>query len=243
MNYSSIAVRALVYKSTAYAAHIYEQVQRYCPGADFQIIANDATPEVLNWLVKNDVPHLIQDNKSLSAEGLLDLGIGEPEYIRRVYQGWNRCIMSAREFDMVMLVNSDHCFSHGWLDPLIAMVHRGYMSSPRMYEHHSPLSEYLNGTGTYVADYGSCPENYEEVKFLAFVKSLQLPLVTLGGAYMPCLLRPEWIIDAGMFPEGNVIGKQRTLSGDRVLYERMKQVHLTVHKSVCYHFHEGEMSE
>src|ERR1035437_2120346 len=118
-----ITIVCLIYKSKRLAEALYESVVKYTPmlasgQAEFLFVANDPTDEVMEFLKSKDIPHCLNMNEHLSDEELFSMGIGAPEYMRRVYQGYNLGILKAKG-QKVVLINSDNFFSRDWLENLL----------------------------------------------------------------------------------------------------------------------------
>ena len=108
----NIEVISLVYKSVSYLHFIYEQMKGgLCTAAGWdigvRIVANDATPEILEELKQLDIKSTVFKNP-------------DPKefYLNRVYRAYNFAIESS-EYDNVCLVNSDQAFCRGWLSNLL----------------------------------------------------------------------------------------------------------------------------
>lgn len=257
-----VSIGTLIFQSPRYADFIHDQVTRHTPWlqrglAEFYFVANDASPIVLDHLEQRNYTFYVQRNERLSEEALFARGYGTPEYIHRVYRGWNRAVMQARG-RIVCLVNSDNAFSPGWLEALVKRVEscatRGtpVIASALLVERgherigHFPAS--LNGQGSILHQCGRDPDSYNEACFQAFTNSVRRGnKTTRGGVYMPMCVERRYIIDSGMYPEGNLAGRSFDdviNTGDRALFERMAQRyhvrHVTDWGAVAYHFQQGE---
>ena len=118
-----ISICSLIYRSPRYADAVWDSAHEFTEElqdgrARFFFVANDATPEVIEHLVEKCYPFVMQENARLTHDQLKNLGFDSPEYIRRVYQGWNRAILESDE--QMVLVNSDCMFSPGWLTTLLS---------------------------------------------------------------------------------------------------------------------------
>jgi hypothetical protein len=238
-----ISICSLIYRSTRYADAVWESAHEFTPAlhdgrARFFFVANDATDQVLAHLGAKGYPHVVQTNERLTEHQLDVRGFAPPEYIRRVYQGWNRAILESE--DVLVLVNSDCMFSPGWFEPLIAHLtpQRVVCSKlvERKHERHEPFELAIHG------EFGSNPDNFDKVVFLEFCNLVRSDALEAGGAFMPCAMHKQAAVDAGYYPEGNPIGS----CGDAKLFARMRMngvVHVTARSSLVYHFKEGEMDE
>lgn len=253
----SVSIGALIYASPRYARHLWEMLQEVTPElatgeAEFYFVANDAHPDVLDYLREECVPHVVQDNPRLSERELVALGIGAPEYIRRVYQGWNRVVAEARS-DCLVLLSSDHVLLPGWLAKLRGRWHPNLALSPLTIE---PAGRYGvfdarigGGTGAVAGEHGSTLDDFDPGAFHRHAASLVRNRVTPGGAHQPVMLSKRAVLDVGGYPEGNLhAGLFHKIAeyGDRRLFRLLAEHgvrHVTYHGTVAYHFQEGEMRE
>jgi len=253
-----VSIVALIYKSPLYADFVYEQVHRYTPmimtgDAEFFFVANDASDEVIQHLVKKNYPFIKHINEKLSEEELFKRGIGSPEYLHRVYRAWNRCILEAKH-EYICLINSDNGFSQNWLENLLKHVDKNTVVSSLLIERgHEIIGHFpaeLNGTGSIVYNCGKTPVLYDENKFIEYVnnnKDIHYNKISVGGVYMPILFNKESAIEVGLYPEGNIAGSSFhdvIDYGDRVFLRKLKDKnikHITAWDSFSYHFQQGEM--
>jgi hypothetical protein len=244
-----VSIASLIYKSPVYADFVYEQVHKYTPEiqtgeAEFYFVANDASPEVLEHLRRKGYPFYEQTNHKYTNDELFSLGYGKPEYIHRVYKGWNRAIDEAKG-EYVVLINSDNAFSPNWLYNLVRRTDKNTIVSSLLVERgHEVIGTFpanLNGTGSIEYNCGKTPYSYDEEKFQAFVQKVSKDAISFGGVYMPfCFLKEG----AVRYPEGNIAGSNFDDVidyGDRVFMRNMNRRHITAWDSVAYHFQQGEM--
>lgn len=252
-----ISMAALIYASPAYAEHLWDVLQRTTPEladgrAEFFFVANDASPEVLQYLEDKAIPHYVQENPRLSEAELFERGIGTPEYIRRVYQGWNRAVREAKS-DCLALLSSDHVLLEGWLQALYSKWNPGLALSPLTIEpgdFQDVFSARLGrGTGAVRGDHGSTLRQFDAEAFERHARTLEREEVTPGGAYQPVMFSRAAVMRAGLYPEGNLHdGTFHRIAeyGDRRLFRILAENgvrHMTYHGVVVYHLHEGEMRE
>jgi len=253
-----VSIAALIYKSPLYADFVYNQIHMYTPmikegNAEFFFVANDASDEVLQHLIKMNYPFIKHDNQYYTDDELFKRGIGKPEYIHRVYRAWNRCILESK-YEYVCLVNSDNGFSPNWLENLVKYANENIAVSSLLIERgHEVIGHFpadLNGTGSLVYDCGKTPLVYDEEKFKNFVldnKDIFKNKISQGGVYMPILFNKQKALQVGLYPEGNIAGSSFNDIidyGDRVFMRKLKEIgvqHITAWDSVSYHFQQGEM--
>jgi hypothetical protein len=238
-----ISICSLIYRSTRYADAVWESAHEFTPalhngGARFFFVANDATDQVLAHLIAKRYPHVVQTNERLTEYQIDVMGFAPPEYIRRVYQGWNRAICESD--DVLVLVNSDCMFSPEWFEPLIENLTPQRVVCSKLVERkhpkHDPFEAAIHG------EFGDHPDRFDKAGFLNFCDLLRSDYLEHGGAYMPCAMHKQTAIDAGYYPEGNPFGS----CGDANLFARMRMngvEHVTARASLVYHFKEGEMDE
>lgn len=252
-----ISIVSLIYKSTIFADAVYNSVHKYTPEltngtAEFFFIANDAEPHVIHHLTRQKYPFYINNNKILSQQELFKLGYGTPEYINRVYKGWNAAICKSKG-EIVVLINSDMMFSEGWLNNLINKVSDTTIVTSKIVErpfghenmkHHPCL-------GAYVGDFGGSPRTFREEEFNQYVANVKQSNKTEPGSgiYMPCALLKQKALDVGLYPEGNLHdGNFLRIKayGDQEFVRKLKTIgvnHISALDSIVYHFKEGEQRE
>ena len=248
-----ISIAALIYRSTRFADSVWESLHEFTPelhdltsDVEFFFVANDAEPHLLKHLHWQDYPHVAHHNRRHSEEWLFAQGYAKPEYISRVYAGWNRAIMESDE--ICVLVNSDHLFSPGWLPELLAPLLANDKLIVCSQSVEPPDCDF---NGAWSMDFGRTPATFRKAEFLEYAAANRQPgVMRSGGVYMPCAFYRKYAIGAGLYPEGNLHGgsyDKIAKSGDTALFERMHErygiEHVTAMGSIVYHFHEGEMRE
>jgi hypothetical protein len=246
-----ISIISLIYCSCTYADWIYESVQRFTPmletgEAEFLFIANDPTEELLIHLEKKKYPFFLNRNEKKTNEELFQMGYGTPEYIHRVYRGFNVGIEKTQG-DIVVLLNSDNCASPDWLENLLKYLGPDTIVSSQLAERSHP--KYGVFPGAYHCEFGNHPKNFNEMEFLRFVERFKMTGIIEGGAYMPCAVYRENAISVGLYPEGNIAGKafdDIIEYGDERFFHKLSDAgitHITALDSIVYHFKEGEMED
>lgn len=246
-----ISIVCLIYKSIPLAEALYESVLKYTPllksgQAEFFFIANDPTEEVVEFLRAKNIPHYININEHLTEEELFSKGFATPEYMRRVYQGYNLGIQKARGQRLV-LINSDNFFSRDWLENLLKYSDYKKVVSSTLIE---PGQDRVGIFPFAIEkDFGRTLDDFEEDEFQKYTERISKTGYMSGGAYMPCLLYKDVAVMAGLYPEGNLAEKsfnEVSRFGDEYFYDRLEEFgieHLTAKDSVVYHLKEGEKSE
>lgn len=251
-----LSIVSLIYRSATYACNVYSSLLEHTPQlggeVEFFFLANDAEDDVLGYMRDNGYPFVDHRNVKKSEDQLFSMGIGAPEYIHRVYCAWNHAIeCSLGEY--VLLINSDHVFSHGWLDPILEGLHpKLALSSLTVEPGHPELGHFgasLNGTGSILKPFGRNPRDFDRDAFQQFAEDTAEVGTRKGGVYMPCAFHRQTALEAGLYPEGNLAGKSFNDVvdyGDRLFFRRLAALgvdHRTVMNSIVYHFQQGEMEE
>ena len=107
-----ITIVCLVYRSKMLTKAVYESLYESTPKlrsgeAELLFVANDPTTELVKFLDEQGYPYIVNVNDHLSEDELFKKGYGKPEYIRRVYQGYNQGILHAKG-EKICLINSDN---------------------------------------------------------------------------------------------------------------------------------------
>lgn len=243
-----ISIFSLIYKSTAYADSLWEEIQRIDtdgqPPFEFFFLANNATDEVLDHLMARKYPHAVRRSPKLRDIDCRDLGLDQRAYMHDVYSGWNAAIRAATG-DILVPVNSDHKFMDGWLAQLYSRWNETVALSPLTIEpgNDKGFCFSANATPATRKDCGRSPSAFDRAGFEAEARKItttKMPLLTPGGVYMPVMVSRSAMLRAGMYPCGN----PNKTYGDRVLFDRLEMLgikHLTTWSTACYHFQEGEM--
>jgi len=245
-----ISIVSLIYRSIRFADAVYDSVVRHTPliqsgDAEFFFVANDPSQSVVDHIRSRGIKCFVQNNDRKTEDELFRAGIGWPEYISRVYKGWNRAILEAQP--VVVLVNSDCLFSPGWLENLLKHASPERVVCSQLFERKHP--KYGIFPGAYHGEFGNHPDNFNDDAFLQAAQSVSRPMLRPGGAYMPCLFYKDIALNAGMYPEGNIAGKSFrhiVRYGDEDFFLRLAMLgvsHVTAMDSIVYHFKEGEMED
>lgn len=236
----NLEIISLIFKSTDYLDLIYNELKSdKCKvhGWDItlRIVANDATPEIINKLKTLDIPYSIYiDPKP------------DDYYLNRVYRCWNYAGQNSKA-DNICFVNSDMVFSDGWLDNLLKHHNGINIPCSRLVES-GKMPSGLHGVGY---DCGRTPTSINLSLWNETVARLKRNELHSGGLFMPCIFDKKRFIESGMYPEGNIydngigtLGRYMK-SGDAyffddILAKKYGMRHVTVFDSLVYHIQEGE---
>jgi hypothetical protein len=237
------SIACLIYKSVEWLDFVYKQLLKYTDLKDveFYFVANEASPHVIDYLKNNHIPHYIHRNyKSNNDEW----------YINNVYRAWNYAVHVAKG-DFVVLINSDMCFSEGWLSALIESYNGNNVISSRLVE----SGKLLSGLHGIEKNFGKDIPGYKEQEFLEFASSISQKKIVDGGLYMPLLFRKDHFLKINGYPEGNLkknsdifsnciaLPHEEQVPGDAVLMKKLETIgikHQTAFNSIIYHFQCGE---
>lgn len=246
-----VTIVCLIYKSKQLAKAVHDSLYEYTPKlkngeADLLFVANDPTVDLVDYLKAQKYPYIINVNDHLTDEELFKEGYGAPEYMRRVYQGYNQGVLNAKG-QKVVLINSDNFFSTDWLENLLKYSDYKKVVTSTLIE---PGQEKFGVfPGAIHKDFGKTLDDFNEEEFHNFANKVSKTGYTSGGAYMPCLLYKDIAVMAGLYPEGNIAGasfNDIVRYGDEFFYDRLNKFgveHITAKDSVVYHLKEGEKSE
>lgn len=243
-----ISIICLIYKSIKLMDAVWESAHKYTPmlrngEAEFLFVANDPTDAVIKHLIDKKYNFIINRNKHYSEDELFEKGYGIPEYINRVYKGYNQGILHAKG-QRVVLINSDNFFSPDWLENLMKYSDFKTVVTSQLVERRHPKFSVF--PGALEQNFGDCTENFKEDEFVKYSFKVRKTGLKKGGAYMPALMYRDIAIYAGLYPEGNIAGKTKeeiVRFGDEKFYDKLSNMgvsHYTALDSVVYHLKEGE---
>jgi hypothetical protein len=246
----SISIVCLIYQSVEYIDFVYKNIYKYTPelnnkDSEFLFVANDATEEVICHLKNNNYNFLINNNKKYSEQELFKMGFAYPEYINRVYIGYNVGIKNAKN-NIIVLINSDNCFSKDWLKNLMKHHRLNTVVSPRMVQPNKAFRNPKNGTFSECVDFGNSIKTYKEQEFLNWVENHKKETTSPGNPFMPVIIHKKQIEKVGYYPEGNLHNgnyNKIKFTGDHEFFNRLEKskiTHITSNDSIIYHFNEGE---
>lgn len=245
----TISYVCLIYKSTKWLRFVYEQFHKHTKlnyGDEFYFVANDACPEVLEYLKKHpEIKYYIHENTEEQKKEW---------YINNVYRAWNTAAKKANG-DYIVFLNSDFAFSPNWEKNLTKHININRCVCSRLVERGILRS----GTYGIEKNFGNNHSDYNEESFLNYSNQIKENKLEKGGLFMPLLVKKQHLELVGYYPEGNIrmdskdifkptIAKkgEKLIPGDAVLMEKLRRInvhHYTSFDSIVYHFQEGEMRE
>ncbi len=246
-----ISIICLIYQSIAFAEFVYNNILKYTPEinngeAEFYFIANDATDEVIKFLKEKNYPYYINNNNpKYNDDELFKMGYAYPEYINRVYRGYNFGIKQSIN-PIIVLINSDNAFSPQWLSNLRNKLTDNNVLSCRMIQPHDIFPNPKNHTVCEVYNFGKTLNTFNENNFIKKVEEIKDNTLSIGNAFMPVMLYKKNIELVGYYPEGNLHDgsyNKIKITGDHEFFNKLEKagiIHFTVNNSICYHFQEGE---
>lgn len=245
-----ISIICLIYQSTEYAKFVYNSVMKYTPEiasgeAEFYFVANDASDEVLYFLKNKNYPHYINNNPRYSEEELFNRGYAYPEYISRVYMGYNFGIKVSNS-PILVLINSDNYFSSGWLKNLKNKLNFSVVVGTKIIQPHHDFSSPKNGSKCVVYDCGRTIDSFNEQLFIKKAQEISHASMSVGNLFMPLMLYKKQVELAGYYPEGNLHNGAYNvikITGDHAFINKLEEKgikHITSNDSIVYHFQEGE---
>jgi hypothetical protein len=246
-----VSIISLIYQSTTLADWVHQSVHAFTPmigrgEAEFFFVANDPTPAVVDHLRTRGYQHVINWNVQYTNEQLFDLGYAGPEYMSRVYRGYNEGVRHARG-DFVVLINSDNYFSPDWLENLLKYSDRSRVISCKLVERLHPTFTVFPGAMR--GEFGATAESFDTAGFLDFVSRVKKTGLENGGVYMPALFHRDVAMAAGLFPAGNLAGgsfDEVAAYGDQAFFSVLASIGVTHHTaldSISYHLKEGERAD
>jgi len=265
-----ISYVCLIYKSVKWLKFVYEQFHKYTKlneGDEFYFVANDACPEVLDYLKDNNINHYIHNNTEEQRKDW---------YINNVYRAWNKGGRMAKG-DYVIFINSDMAFSKNWNINLINKIADNRCINSRLIERGPPngLPTMRGGHGI-ERNFGNNYNDYNEKEFIKYAEQIKTERLIEKGLFMPMILKKEHLEYINYYPEGNITVNNfqdllkcdknniknfkyiyatahdvykkniQCVPGDKVLMYNLSKIdvfHYTAMDSIVYHFQQGEMSE
>ena len=211
-------------------------------------VANDASREVLDFLDSNSIPYVSAPGRTNDSEW----------YINSVYRAYNFGVKHSKG-DYVLLTNSDMAYYPGFLIQLLknrepnSYLVGKLIESGRLKPAKPALKKNL----------GKKISKFKRRYFYRAAEKLLQDEKFEGGLFMPLLISRRSFLEAGGYPEGNILLEsletyQRTgdykvatqsdslVPGDFAFVSRLKingWTHETLKSAIAYHFQEGEKSE
>ena len=245
-----ISIISLIYQSVEYAEFVYNSLLKHTPEiqsgeAEFYFVANDATKEVLDFLVEKKYPHFVNNNPKQTEDELYRKGFAYPEYITRVYQGYNFGVKQSNN-PIITLINSDMSFSSDWLINLKKRLTLEVAVSPKIIQPGHVFRNPINGSFCESYEFGRTISTFEEVAFLNKAEEIKNDSISIGNLFMPVMLYKNIIEKVGYYPEGNLnYGAYHRIrvTGDTEFFTKLNSngvKHINSNDSIVYHFNEGE---
>ncbi|MCD8350254.1 MAG: glycosyltransferase family 2 protein [Planctomycetaceae bacterium] len=246
-----LSIICLIYRSASLADWVWSSLLKYTPmlargEAEFFFVANDPTAALISYLHQKQYPFIVNKNVHYTEEQLYQRGYAIPEYMNRVYRGYNSGIMHAKG-ERVVLINSDNFFSPDWLENLSKYSDiKTVISSTLVERRHEKFGVFPSAIEK---NFGSDVETFEEDAYVKFTYQIKKTGIKPGGAYMPCMLYRDVAIYAGLYPEGNLAGKSKeevVRYGDESFFDKLAELgveHYTSLDSIAYHLKEGERED
>lgn len=237
----NVEIISLIFKSLDYLDLIVKELKSDKCKVDgwdvsIRIVANDATPEVIEKLKLSDIPYTIYNDPKPN-----------DYYLNRVYRCWNYAGETSQA-DNICFVNSDMVFSDGWLSNLLKHHDGINIPTSRLVE----SGKMMSGTHGISHNCGRGPKTIDYNLWDTVVGHVKKDEIHNNGLYMPCVFEKTRFIESGMYPEGNIyydgigtLHPSGTIqSGDdwyfRKLEKEYNMKHITVFDSLVYHIQEGE---
>lgn len=245
-----ISIVCLIYQSVEYAEFVYNSVMKYTPEiasgeVEFYFVANDASDEVLQFLKNKNYPHYINNNHRYTEKELFNMGYSYPEYISRVYSGYNFGIKISNN-PILVLINSDNAFSPGWLKNLKNKLNNNTIVGTKIIQGHHAFTSPKNNSKCVVYNCGFSITSFNESLFIKKVKEISHDSISVGNLFMPLMLYKEQAELVGYYPEGNIHNgayNKIKITGDHAFINKLEAKgirHITSNNSIVYHFQEGE---
>lgn len=245
-----VTLVSLIYASVEWLEFQYSELLRLARDlpqgeVDILFVANDASPEVIDFLKDNAIPHVAVSTRKSSDEW----------FINSVYRAYNLAVEYSKT-DYVVLVNSDMAYSRGSLSSLIKRAKPDLFIASRLVE----LGIMPSGQFGIEKDFGSKPKTFRKRDFEKYAVQISLDSIEQGGLFMPLLVHRETFLSLGGFPEGNLMRSslegyvngsnaiiaepnQDLIPGDAAFMLKAAKSgirHITAFDSIVYHFQAGE---
>ena len=244
-----VSIVSLIYQSKHFAEFVYDSVIKHTPEitsgeAEFFFVANDATEEVIEFLKEKKYPHYVNNNTHYTELELFNKGYARPEYINRVYAGYNFAIKMCKH-PIVVLINSDMAFSPNWLSNLTKRMSDDVVVSPVTFQPTWFINP-RNGLRCPKFIFGATIKSYNEDAFLKKVTEMTEDSSSVGVIFMPVMFY-KWQVELiGGYPEGNLHGgtfETVRMTGDTFFFDKLQEKgirHIQSNDSFVYHLNEGE---
>jgi hypothetical protein len=199
---------------------------------------------VLTYLRENNLPYHINNNPPYTRDELFNMGFAFPEYINRVYRGYN-CGIRVSNNPIVVLINSDNAFSPDWLRCMRNKLTDNTVVSSTLIQPRQFFNP-RNGSPCVVFNCGDSLSTFAEDKFINKALEIKRNSTSIGNAFMPLMLYKWQAESVGYYPEGNLHNGNYDsirVTGDHEFINKLAVAgiqHITANDSIVYHFQEGE---
>lgn len=247
-----VSVVCLIYSGIDWLEFQYAELLRLKKELGFGeveilFVANDATPEVVQYLKDNLIPFVEHRGKISKDEW----------YINSVYRAYNYGASMAKG-KYVLFVNSDMAYAPGFLYQIVSRAAEKKYLVAKLIESGrlkpAPIAIKKN--------FGKKISSFRRKKFYRFAKTIASDLDQSGGLFMPCLLSRKVFLELGGYPEGNILKSSeegylnsgeykqavpgdKLVTGDQAFVNRFVfngGTQITTNSAIVYHFQEGEKS-
>jgi len=258
-----ISIYSLIFQSPLYAEWLYNHIQKNTKEiqdgtATFKFIANNATNEVLEFLERKKYPYIICHTPEITEEELNLKGHAGPVYLHSVYRGYNKAIEDC-DTELICTIDSDMYHSPGWLTNLVKHITpktavTGTIVEPR--RQGNIFRNPITGKQVHEANFGYGLEDFDVIGFEKYAKNVEVVSTQQLVSYHPILFYKKTALEAGGYPEGNIIqgkypGAQfvRMHKGEKIEFADVAFTRLLRNKgvdciqandSIIYHFDCGE---
>jgi hypothetical protein len=247
-----ISIISLIYSGVDWLEFQYAEMiklqKELGPGeVEILFVANDASLEVVDFLIQNNIPHVIAPGRLHNNEW----------YINSVYRAYNFGVERASG-KYVLLTNSDMAYMPGFLYRILKHLNTQSILVGRLIE----SGRLTPGALAIERNLGKKLKSFKRSKFYKLATKISTDSLSEGGLFMPCLIEKAKFIGAGGYPEGNLIKddldaylnsakfryagpRDAQISGDTAFFMLLKKMginHITVNSALAYHFQEGEKS-
>ena len=208
-------------------------------------VANNAPPEVIDYLVQNNIPHVIAPRAANEGSGS----------INSVYCAYNFGASKA-EGEYLLFVNSDMAYAPSFLHKMALAATPGKYVAAKLIE---PRRQKQIGFSIQ-KNFGKSLSTFRRSSFYKFANKVSERSQELGGSCMPAIVFKKDFVRLGGFPMGDIssdsfesyeqggsylqarVGEPK-VAGDHAFIARFKNsggLHATDNSAIVYHFQKYE---